>query len=431
MKQNGFLTKLIRTLSSMKFGMILLLFMAISTISGTVLPQGKPPSFYEATYSSFLNQLIRIFHLDRVFTSWWFIILVAMLALNLLFCSVRSLPGLLHRMKAWKNPANIQAHPPEYFRTELPADLTSFFNEVGFKIVNPEEIPGGTFFRAKRHTTGWLGSWLTHLGILLIIVFYVFGKWFGYETVVFGLPGSTQPILDTGYQVQIDDFDILYRDDYSIHQYITDATILDSNGKIINSGSLQVNTPMKGKGFSLFQTGTGWALQSRLEKDGQEIAQQTIYQSDVFIGDDEKIVLQFVDFYPDFVMRNGEAFTRTPFPKNPRMLYSIYHNGHQVMMNVAAPGQPIKFLNYTFHIDTPKLFTALQVVSDPGTPLVFFGGVLLLLGIFLSFYWVPQELYGFKDVNGQGWIAAYAKRNQALFYDSLDEKLKSNSLGGN
>ena len=412
----------------MKFGMILLLFMAISTISGTVLPQGKPLSFYEANYSSWINQLVQIFHLDRVFTSWWFIILVAMLALNLLFCSVRSLPGLLRRMKTWKNPNAIVAHPPEFFRREIPGDLTSFFKEAGFKIVNPEKMANGTFFRAKRHTTGWLGSWLTHLGILFIIVFYVFGKWFGYETVVYGVPGTTQPILETGYQVQIDDFDILYRDDYSIHQYITDATILDSKGNTINSGSLQVNTPMKGKGFSLFQTGTGWALESRLEKNGNEIAKQTIFQSDVFIGDDEKIVLQFVDFYPDFVLRNGEAFTKTPFPKNPRMLFSLYHNGQQVMMNVAAPGQPIKFLNYTFHIESPQLFTALQVVSDPGTPLVFLGGLLLLVGIFLSFYWVPQELYGFTGTNGQGWIAAYARRNQTLFYESLDQKLESKSL---
>jgi cytochrome c biogenesis protein len=185
---------------------------------------------------------------------------------------------------------------------------------------------------------------------------------------------------------------------------------------------------MKGKGFSLFQTGTGWALESRLEKNGNEIAKQTIFQSDVFIGDDEKIVLQFVDFYPDFVLHNGEAFTKTPFPKNPRMLFSLYHNGQQVMMNVAAPGQPIKFLNYTFHIESPQLFTALQVVSDPGTPLVFLGGLLLLVGIFLSFYWVPQELYGFTGTNGQGWIAAYARRNQTLFYESLDQKLESKSL---
>ena len=70
MKPNATLQKLTRLFSSMKFGMILLFFMAVFSISGTVLPQGNELSFYEKQYSPLLFKLIQVFHLDRVFTSW-------------------------------------------------------------------------------------------------------------------------------------------------------------------------------------------------------------------------------------------------------------------------------------------------------------------------------------------------------------------------
>ena len=85
------------------------------------------------------------------------------------------------------------------------------------------------------------------MGLFLIIVFYVLGKWFGYETVIYGVPGTEHPVLETGYTIKIDDFDILYREDYSVHQYITDATIFDKAGTIIAEGPLQVNQPMRAR----------------------------------------------------------------------------------------------------------------------------------------------------------------------------------------
>lgn len=426
MKLHPVFRKLTRLVSSMKFGMILLSFLALFSITGTVLPQGRPESYYRSAYPAWTG-LIRIFHLDRVFTSWWFVLLVALLALNLTFCSLRSLPSLLHRMKSWRSADQIRAHPPEY-RRSLPDNLSmeEAFRLTGFTVQKSAD----GLFRARRHNIGWLGSWLTHVGILLIIIFYVFGKWFGFETMVYGIPGSSAPVLETGYTVRFDDFDILYREDYSVHQYLTDAAILDSAGQIVREGVLQVNQPMTGPGFDLFQSGTGWALAARLEKDGQELSHRTLFQSEAYAQDGEDIVLQFMDFYPDFILREGHPYTRSPFPQNPRILYAIYHKGQQVQMDLAVPGTPLRFLNYTFHLESPRLFTVLQAVSDPGIPGVLAGGLLLLAGIFLSFYWIPQEFYGVTENSGASWITATTRRNQALFYEELDRRLKINPPGG-
>lgn len=419
------LRKLSRLFSSMRFGMLLLFFMAVFSISGTVLPQGRDPAFYETTYSPVLFQFIRLFHLDQVFTSWWFVLLVALLALNLLFCSLRRLPLVIRQLRSRRSREELEATPLAWRRDLVGAgSMEELFRRAGFNHVQREAAPDGVFYRARAHSAGHLGSWLTHMGLFLIIVFYVFGKWYGWETVVYGVPGTDHPLLDTGYSIRIDDFDILYRQDYSVHQYVTDATIRDESGKIIRQGSLQVNQPMAGRGFNIFQSGTGWAMEAALTRNGETVETKTLFQSEAFTADDQTIVLHFRDFYPDFFLKDGQPYTRTPFPENPRMLYALYFDGVQVAVDLAAPGQTITYREYRFTVSQPRLFTVLQVVADPGTGPVLLGGLLLLLGIFLSFYWVPRELYGLVRTDGTGWIMAQSRRNQALFFEQLDRKLK-------
>ena len=67
--------KLMKFLSSMKFGMILLAVLAGYSILGTVLPQGTLPGFYEENYSEVIFKLIQIFQLDNVYHSVYFIVL--------------------------------------------------------------------------------------------------------------------------------------------------------------------------------------------------------------------------------------------------------------------------------------------------------------------------------------------------------------------
>jgi cytochrome c biogenesis protein len=37
-------------------------------------------------------------------------------------------------------------------------------------------------------------------------------------------------------------------------------------------------------------------------------------------------------------------------------------------------------------------FSVLQAAADPGAPVIWTGCILLMLGLFLSFYWPPREI---------------------------------------
>lgn len=409
--------------------MTLLLFMAVFSIIGTLLPQGNSTAFYEDQYPG-LYKVIQIFHLDRVFSSWWFVTLVALLSLNLLFCSIRRLPSLIRSMNSWLAPHQISENNVDFFKEfAQPRNMMDLFHQCGFKKVHVEEKEEGTFYKARKHRLGRLGSWLTHVGLLFIIVFYVVGKWFGFEGVVYGVPGSVQPIPYTEQHVRIDGFDILYRKDYSIYQYITDASIQNAEGTVLKEGRIQVNHPMKGVGYELFQSGTGWAMDVTIVKEGQSIQEKMLYQSEVVSADNEKIALHWMDFFPDYVLANGQPYTRSPFPQNPKYLFALYVDGVQVAVDVASPGETLQYGTYSITAKNPQLFTLLKVVSDPGMEMVGLGGILLLIGVFFSFYWVPQELYGLSLPTGEQRMGGVIKRNQILFIRELNDKTDTKKEG--
>ena len=71
----------------MRFGLILLgLIIAVSLI-GSLIPQNNEAMYYVRNYPD-TAQLILNLQLNRVFTSWYFILLVVLLCVNLIFCSI-------------------------------------------------------------------------------------------------------------------------------------------------------------------------------------------------------------------------------------------------------------------------------------------------------------------------------------------------------
>ena len=79
--------KVLNYLRSMRFGILLLVLIALCSVAGSLIPQGREISFYAQTYRSF-HGVILMLRLNRVFESWYFIALLVLLGMNLTFCSL-------------------------------------------------------------------------------------------------------------------------------------------------------------------------------------------------------------------------------------------------------------------------------------------------------------------------------------------------------
>ena len=79
---------------SLKLTMFTLITLAVLSIIGTVVPQGSPPPEYLQSISQNKLKLYQSLGFFDMYHSWWFILLLSLLSLNLIACSVRRLPGI-------------------------------------------------------------------------------------------------------------------------------------------------------------------------------------------------------------------------------------------------------------------------------------------------------------------------------------------------
>lgn len=416
--------KVVKFLSSMKFGMILLAVLAGYSTLGTLLPQGNLPGFYRENYSEVIFQLIQIFQLGNVYHSTYFIILTILLSINLFFCSIKRLPSAIKQYGKSKKFEKDLLNK-NHFKISVSGNIEpqTDLSKLGFKNLESITIDDKKIWYGFRRSIGYFGSFIVHLGLLIVIVAFAAGKILGYETYVRGVPGDELFIEDTPYHLDLHEFDIEYRNDYSIHQYISTVDYKNNQGEIFKSGEISVNDPMRIKGYKVYQSGTGWMMNIIVDKEDDEIRRERFYQSGIIFLDEENLAIEFRDFYPDFLLSNGKTYTKSPFLNNPKYLYTIYEDGKSVDMNVASIGERITYKGITFTAFEPKLYTVLQVVKDPGALFAGVGGAIMLLGLLLTFYYVPQHII--LEESGEEWMLyGDTEKNKDAFRLYIEEKIQ-------
>lgn len=421
MKQDNIFKKTWKMLHSMKFGIILLTVIGVLSIAGTLIPQDNIIGYYESTYSPLFFNIIKTFSLHKLFSSWWFMLLIGILSINLILCSVKRLPGIIKTIKKEANIEKELSRENYLFKKETQKDMNiiKFFNRNRFKKIKEIKNEEGIFYYSKKNNLGYLGSWITHVGLLIIILAYVGGKIFGFDIFVHGVPGSIQPIEETGYWIEIEDFNIEFREDHTVQQYISKVKLSDMESEYSERGQVMVNHPFRAKEVNVYQNGTGWAIDVEAKKNKETMSAKTLYQSEVYVEDGKNIALHFVAFYPDYINSSGQPQTLSPYLNNPKLLYSLFYEGNRVDMNVADIGDEIVWEEYSFTIDNPQMFTLLQVGRDPGIKAAAFGGIMLIVGVFLAFYINPKELMAFKYNNGQIQIWGNTSKNQEIFKSEI------------
>ena len=353
----AFLRRFFRFISSMKFALILLVILVLMCVAGSFVTQGQTYVWYTSQYSERTAAAIIALRLDDVFHSWYFILISGFLCLNLLLCNVVRLPGLMRRM-----------------RTEQTA-------------------------RAK---LGCWGAWVTHVGVLLLILGYSLGQFTYKEYVAYGVPGQTMAIGDTGLVLTIDDFRIGLREDDTVEQYTSDITVYDlASGSEGIKAQVSVNNPADVFGYRFYQNSTGWAARISVDKDGQELQDAVVCAGDYLtIADKPDLVVYFNAFYPDYVLISGYGpSTLSGNINNPGYLYSVYYKGQMLGMNVLMKDEVLTIDEYTVRFSEPQSYTLLQIKRDMFTPLALVGGLVIMAGLFISFY-VRQPRRKEEDASG-------------------------------
>ena len=417
--------KIWKFLSSMRFAIFLLVLLAAFCALSSLVTQGQSYEWYAARYSERTAALILAFHLDDAFHSGWFILISAFLTLNLLACNLIHFPSLYRQTR--ENSSEKLPTVYSDIQAEGVQQPEAVFTALGMsKPRRGSTEDGKEFLYAAKYQAGIWGAWICHLGILLLIVGFSLGQITREEYGVYGVPGQTRPIGDTGLFVTINDFRVDLREDDTVSQYTADITVRNTANGQTERAEVSVNAPARLFGLTFYQNSTGWAAHVRVLKDGEFLQEETLCAGEYLtVVDKAELAVYFNAFYPDFELIPGEGpRTRSGQLNHPGYLYSAYYMGQILGMNILEEGETLTIDEYEIIFSDPQNYTMLQAKRDSFAWLALLGALILTLGLFLAFYIQPVKVWAVREETG--WtVRALCRKGGVLFRERFDKAVEN------
>ena len=413
------LKKLIKFLTSLKFGILLFLIIAAYSIIGTVIPQGMEMEFYLQQYKTF-GSIMVFLQFDNVYSSVIYISIVFVFIINLVGCTLNILPVQLKKMKSSYVPKQGKNNENLYENWMNIDSVKEMFKKKKFNIIEAED---GSY--AVKHRIGHIGSSITHLGIVVIILGAVIGNMFVKDGYVSLVPGETANFHDYGFSLKLNDFYMDISDDGYINQYYSELTVYE-DGKEQKDEKIWVNNPLNIDGMYFYQSNYGWSSNMRIkDNDGCVLFESTLKDNPHAFYEPENLTIYLYGFFPDFSMdRSGNPITLSQNVKNPAYAVVLYNEEGYVDSFITPPGEPIEYKDLIIEFVDSVLYTGLQYRQDFGYYPVLIGSIILTLGILLSFYFYPKYILISSDS-----IIPVTRQNIWGFTIKIKRILKEQSKG--
>ena len=447
--KGGFLQTLWDFFCSLKLSIFLLIGLAATSIIGTVIPQGSPPPEYLQTISQTKLQIYEKLGFFDMYHSWWFILLLYLLTVNLVACSIKRLP------RVWKmisEPSLVLDDGLEKSLSlthdfKMPGDLASLRDKMAAFLKSEFAAPvvteqnGEYHLFAQKSPYARLGVYVVHLSIIIIFIGALLGSFFGYKAFVNIVEGTSTSTVYTrsekpvelGFSVRCEKFSVSFYDTGAPKEFKSVLTVLENGTPVAGYENIPiiVNDPLTYKGITFYQSSYGPAGDSSVFR---------------FTVKDRKGGAPV-----PLVVRKGES---TPLPGGGSMhvvestqevrnfIPEFSGPAAKVEVHLPGGGTPqsfIVFRNYPDfddqrggdlifnYIDSDeKFYTGLQVAKDPGVWVVWLGCTLMVIGISMAFFMSHKRIW-IRVAQGRLTIAGTASKNPAAFqntFDSLVEKIK-------
>ena len=197
--EKDLISSLGEALSSLRLTIGLLIVLAVVSIFGTVIPQNAAPEEYLRVYKFATYRILHILGLLDMYRSWWFVLLLSLLCLNLIACSVgrfrltlRLLSQSRERLEEpdWKSLSPKKSLPlkglPVVWVSSVRDGLARRFRAP--KVL--EEDGTGHFF-AEKGKLSRFGVYFVHVGVLVILGGALIGFFYGFRGNINLVEGET------------------------------------------------------------------------------------------------------------------------------------------------------------------------------------------------------------------------------------------------
>lgn len=394
---------LLKFFSSVKFTITLLILIIIASIAGTVILQNLEDEQYKAKYGDTFYRVLTKLQLKDVYHSYWYTALLAIFCVNLCVCSIRNLKPLLRSLR---QPASADERMDlsglPFYREIRPDtsikdfEIVRLFTRSLYKLRHTNTDRGIYCF--ERGKVSRLGFLITHASIVIILVGGIVVGRLGFKEHRKISVGETINVPNSDFQAKVEDFNVeFYPDLRTPKEYITKLTIIE-DGESAVTGNIEMNHPLKYRGIKFYQMSYGLINTAEIELakklTGEVLGRFKIDAGELVEVPNSQMKIMVAMYVPDFVIdESGKVGTRSMNPNNPAVLLELYEGD-------VLRDRTWSFLNFPdFHgssqsdyslkflsIEPAKYYTELQISRDPGLPVIWIGCLIMMAGLFLSFY---------------------------------------------
>ena len=376
--------KILKFLRSMTFGMVLLGLILICSFAGSLIGQGNEPAWYVQTYPGWHGLLLAL-GLDNVFHSWYFICLTVLLCLNLTLCSLIRIRRVVKTAKnavahAANRKTNVELSPEGVAKLQAYLDI-HHFRKTEFE----------TAVVYSKNGIGWYGSFLTHLAILLTVLFGAAALYLPTVTDQTCMPGEALTMGD-GTVIAVDSFHI--EDGAGNLDYASKIHVTLPDGRDSGVQEIRVNHPLAFGGYKIYQQtyGTAGAVTVRNGETGGE--DRFLLTEMCFLSLDSVNGVWFEALYPGYLRDEAGNFTLITQTsgqyKNP--VYQILLASDGVYTPVMAfPGETVSVAGLDFTFEKPVEYPGLRIKKTPSVVngLLCAAFCLMIVGLWFCFFLPP------------------------------------------
>jgi cytochrome c biogenesis protein len=390
-EKDSIMSVVVSFFTSVRTTIFLLLALAVASVLGTIIPQEITPDQLSHVQDSMYSRLLMIFDLHGVYRSWWFVLLLVLLCLNIVGCLSRrayAIPG------EWRGRAGrdnfifsvSDSRPVSSIKTALVPLVDQVMKTSALETV--EE--GETRLEWTRHRVHLLGFPLIHVAIIVVLVGALVGLMYGFKGSIqiregnasdryFLMPSGQPAVLP--FEIAVDQFVLLRYPTGEPKEYRSDVRLI-KNGAEVYKGAIRVNHPVSYGGISLFQSdykllGVRTVSIGLRSPDGEKTVLHLVpHQTSQLQPSGHKVKLLALD--PGSTIRGPWVDVSFEKEAEDSKNVRLFKKGSQP---VRVGDYELQFLDYQ-----PLYATGLQIGYDPGAPLVYLGCIMLMAGFVLSIF---------------------------------------------
>jgi cytochrome c biogenesis protein len=475
----SFITRGLNLLSSVRFGVIQLILLAIACMIGMLIMQQNVEGFdkYYAELTPATKALFGNLGFFDIYHVWYFNALLLLLSLNIVLASIDRFPSAWVFIKRKKLDAS--AHwlrgQEQSASVRLRADslstavekIKTAFGGAGLKTTVTEKN-GKTFIFGERGAWNRLGAYAVHVALLTIFFGGFLTAQFGrvgmmplepglsadeMSETVFALDQLTRANYQLPFEIECTDIEQkLIRKDGRITadntlDWLTRIKIKDAERGTETEALVHMNKPFDYRGYRMFQAsfiadGKARNITVRVIPAQGGAPQDVSIPRDGWVTLADGTRIEFADFSASFSVGGNQETGDNSDYSNPAAILNVTPPGGKAakayafnpVMAENAPFAKQPVAGYTYRlVDFERVPKAhiLSIQKDPGSTVVYAGFVLLALTLCAVFFFSHQRVWALVEERGgqfEAVLGGNTSRNQLGFADRFKKMLEA--IGG-